>query len=436
MSPIFDTTSGHPIELGEGRGDLRYSSVPFADWDGSPFFGGRPVSYAKLFATQPWVAIAVMRLLTWAVRVPLKVYRRLDVEGARQRLRPSDHPLAAAIASPWDRGSMAELVMALLGPLCVHGNGLTDVVDGAGGQFRFEALDWRMVMPIRFDDMDPNGEILGWKIFEPSTTERTRSADTVMHLRWWSPLGRLGISPLRQLQPAIEGDAAAIQWTLNTLGRAVRPTGVVEMTDEALGLDPADRRVLYDMSVEDLQKYAGSFNAGKLPVLPPGLKWADAKQTTAVEAELMAQRVMNRNEVASIYMIPPPMIGQLERSTYNNITTLRELAYTDGLAPPLVLIEQMINAHVVHWLLREDDVFVEFDLGMILRGDRLKEIQVLRQGVASAIYTPNEARQVLNMPPSDAPEADQLFIPGNNWTPLGSAQGDATVGSGMGDGEA
>jgi HK97 family phage portal protein len=419
VSPIFDTTGGEPVELGEGRGDLRYTSMPFAEWDGGPFFGGRPVSYAKLFATQPWVAIAVMRLLTWAARVPLKVYRRLDSDGSRQRVRPAEHPLAAAIAAPWERAPAVDLVMGMLGPLCVHGNGLTNVEEGAGGKLRFETLDWRTVSPIRFDDTDPNGEILGWKIFEPSTTDRTRSADTVMHLRWWSPLGNIGISPLRQLHSTIVAEAEAVTWTINNLKRSARPDGVVELSDEALALGADDRRLLYDMAVEDLGKYAGSRNAGRLPVLPPGLKWTTAAHTTAVEAELMAQRLVNRNEVAAIYMIPPPMIGQLERSTFNNITTLRELAYTDGLAPPLVLIEQLINSHLVQWLLREQDLFVEFDLGLILRGDRLKEIQALRQGVSSAIYTPNEARGALNLPPSDAPEADQLFIPGNNWTALG-----------------
>jgi HK97 family phage portal protein len=417
--PIFDTTSGEPVELGEGRGDLRYSSMPFELWDGGPFFEGRPVSYAKVFATQPWVAIAVMRLLTWAIRVPLKVYRREDDDGARTRLRPGDHPLAAAVASPWERGSMAHLIMALLGPLCVHGNGLTDVHEGARGALRFEEVDWRTVVPIRFDNEDPNAEILGWKVHEPKATHE-RSADTVMHLSWWSPLGKLGISPLQQLRSTVTADAAAVDWTINNLKQAARPHGVVQMTEEALDLDGAKRRELYETSVRDLRAaYGGEQNAGKLPVMPPGFEWKTANHTTAVEAALIEQRAVHRNEAAAMYMLPPPTIGQLERATFNNIVELRQMAYTDGLAPPLVLIEQTINAHVVHGLLREDDVFVEFDMGLILRGDRLKEIRALREGINSAIYKPNEARKALNLPESDAPGADQLYLPTNNLAPLG-----------------
>jgi HK97 family phage portal protein len=389
--------------------------MPIFEWEGSPFCEGRPVSFAKVFATQPWVAIAVMRLLTWAVRVPLKVYRRLDDDGARERVRPNEHPLARALATPWDRGSQADLVLNLLGPLFVHGNDLMDVIDGARGQLRFEPIDWRTVSPIRFDPNDPNDEILGWKIFRPTSPPEERSADTVMHLRWWSPLGNLGISPLQQLRTTIAGESAAIAWTLNRLKEAVRPDGVVEMSDEVLGLEPDDRKQIYKQAVEDLRdNYGGSENAGKLPVMPPGMTWTTASHTTAVEAELISQRQANRNEVAALYMVPPPTIGILERATFSNIVSLREMAYTDGLAPPLVLTEQTINAHVIQGLLREDDLFVEFDMGLILRGDRLKEIQALRQGVMTALYTPNEARAALNMPKSDQPAADELFLPVNN----------------------
>jgi HK97 family phage portal protein len=416
--PIFDTTDGSPVELGEGRGDLRYSSVPFGQLDG-PFWNGRPVSYAKVFADQPWVAIAVMRLLTWAIRVPLKVYQRLDDDGARRRLRPDEHPLAAAVQWPWDGGSSADLVMNLLGPLCVHGNDLMDVQSGRSGKIQFDPLDWRQVTPIQLDDSDPNSMIGGWNV-ERGKTKFTRSSRTVMHLRWWSPLGQLGISPLQQIRSTVVAEAAAVDWTVNNLRRSVRPSGVVEVSDAALELSPENRRTLYQNAVEDVQSnFGGAPNAGKLPVLPPGLKWSRTDQTTAVEADLINQRFVNRNEVAAIYMIPPPTIGQLDRSTFNNITTLREMAYTDGLAPPLVLIESKLNAHVLHELLREDDVFVEFDFGAILRGDRLKEIEALRSAIGWGLMKPNEGRQVLNLPREDVEGADQLWLPQNNLSPIG-----------------
>lgn len=418
--PILKDDDGTWVELGAGRQSR--PSQPLLAWDGGGLFGGRPVSHAKVFSTQPWVAIAVMRLLTWSVRVPLKVYRRVDDDGERQRLRPRDHKLAAALKRPWEDGCMADLVMHLLGSLCVHGNSLIVADNGASDTLRFAPLDWRTVLPLRENSADPNGEILGWREHLVGGGTDDHSSQTTMHLRWWSPLGRLGVSPLQQLGSTIRAEDAAIHWSLNTLSQSVRPSGVAEFDDAAMRLPPEDRTALYMKAATDLRgAYAGVENAGKFMVLPPGLKFTSASNTTAVEAELIAQRAVNRNETAAILMIPPPMIGILERANFSNVYTLREVAYTDGLAPPLVLIEQILNAQLVERMLREEDVFVEFDFAGILRGDRLKEIQALREGIGTGLIAPNEGRDVLNLPRSKSERADELFMPSNNLTPIDAA---------------
>lgn len=418
--PVLIDQDGEWVELRPGGGDLRYSSEAFAGWDGGPLLGGRPVSYARMFATQPWVAVTVMRLLTWAIRVPLKTYRRTGPDGGdKERLRPGEHPLADALAAPWKRGSQADLVMAALGPQCVQGNGLV-AVHSPLGRFSFEPIDWRFVTAVHEVETDPTSPIVAWKVFPPGGEPYSIGASNVLHFRWWSPFGQLGVSPLRQLQTTLRNESAAMDWAVNNLRNAWRPSGVVELSDQAMQMNPEQMYELYERSVQKLrEKYSGPENAGRLPVIPPGLKWATAEQTTAVEAELINQRMVNRNEVAAIYQIPPPMIGQLERSTFNNITTLREMAYTDALGPPLVLIEQTLNAHLVREILAEDDIFVEFDFAAILRGDRLKEIQALREGVTSGLVTPNEGRGVLNLPHDEHPDADRIWMPTNNLAPIG-----------------
>lgn len=429
--PVLMGSEGEQFEVSPGSGDLTYAAAPFEISDafsfGSAFYGGRPISYARVFAEQPWVATAVMRLLTWAIRVPLKTYRMLD-DGGRERLTPEQSELARGLAFPWPRGCQADLVMALLGPLCVHGNALVDVEEGRGGRLRFNPIDWRMIRPQRENLANPWSEILSWEVFREGMAFQTYSVDRVMHLRWWSPLGNLGVSPLQQLRATLASETASIEWAVNNLEQSWRPNGVVELSEAALALQPDDRFKLFERAKKELREtYSGQKNAGKLPVIPPGLKWTKAEQTTAVEAELINQRMVNRNEVAAVYQLPPPMIGQLEHArTMTGLSTLREIAYTDALAPPLVMIEQLVNAHLVQDLLQLPDVFVEFDLGAVLRGNRLSEIKALREGVGMGLYTPNEARGALNLPKSEIPSADEIWMPTNNLSPIGAAgPGDA-----------
>jgi len=423
-----------PVEVAPGRGDLRRSSVSVPAMPmnfGLPWLGvasntvwsvdGRVVSFAQIFSEQAWVAAAVMRMLTWSVRVPLKVYRRTG-DDSRVRLRPSDHPLAAAIDNPWDRGYPAALTQALLGPVLVHGNSVTEVDEGRSGKITFTPLDWRFLTPVK-----PYGDIVSWRVAPQSTGagEATRdlSVDAALHVAWWSPLSPEGVSPLNQLGTTIALEDAATRYQKAQFRNGARPPSAIEATVEFLGLQPDVRDELIKNLREDVTAiYSGPDNAGRPALLPPGLSWK-AVGHTSVEAELIAQRLIDREEVAAVYQIPPPMLGDLRRATFSNVTELRQVAYTDGLGPPLVLIEQVMTSGILRNLLREDDTYCEFDFSGVLRGDFLKEVTALRGAIGSALMTPNEGRSKMNLPRSTEPGADQLYLPMNNLQPLGTTPG-------------
>lgn len=412
MPLLYDPT-GEPIEIAEGRGDLRFSSVPFdfqAGVGGVVTVAGKTISFAELVATQPWVAAAVMRMLTWSVRVPLKAYRKTGTD-SRERLH--DHPLAQAIIDPWERGSQASLVTTMLGSLLVHGNGTTRILQGARDRFHFDPVDWRTVKPLT----PFRSRISGWEIRDDGQTE-TISADEVVHLAWWSPLGPIGISPLQQLGVTIKIEEAAQNYQHSYLRQSARTPVALKLPDEH-AMDPQERA---ELRADFAMHNAGALNAGRPILLPPGIEPHDLSGHNAHEAELIEQRKLSREEVASVYMIPPPMLGILDRATYANIQTQREMSYTDSLGPPLVLIEQTINAQLVRGLLREDDIYVEFDFAGVLRGDRLKEIRALREAIATGVLTPNEGRRAVNYPASDNPAADELYLPTNNLQPLGTIE--------------
>lgn len=421
-----------PVEVAPGRGDLTRSSVPAGPVEpllSSPWIpqasnasmrtvDGRQISFAKLFATQSWVAAAVMRQLTWAVRVPLKVYRRTG-DDSRVRLRDGEHPLATAIAHPWEGAFPAQLTMALLGPLLVHGNSVTRMQEGRSGAIAFEPHDWRTTTPQKASPNAPR--IQGWQPHDPDTGERGQafSADQAVHAAWWSPLGPEGISPLQQLGVTLRIEDAATRYQMAQFRNGARPPSAITATTEFLGLEPEVRDALLALLREDVTNlYSGPENQGRPALLPPGLDWKPIGHTSR-EAELIEQRYIDREEIGAVYMIPMPLLGDLRRATFSNIVELRQIAYTDGLGPPLVIIEQAMTA-TYQQLAREIDVFVEFDFAGVLRGDFLKEVNALRLAIGSGLLKPNEGRAVLNRERVDEPDADRLWMPYNNLSPMGS----------------
>ena len=423
MTTLYDMNNG-PIQIGPGRGDLRYSSIPAGGSLADTM--GRRVSYALLFAEQPMIGAAVMWQLAESVRVPLKVYRRTS-DDSRERLRPGEHPLATAIAQPWQRGSAAQLGMALLGPLLVHGNSLCAVDSGAGNSIQFRPADYRFAQPIQAQ----RDSIAGWTLDQDNpATERTVGSDTVLHVAWWSPFGPLGVSPLRQLGTTISIDRLAQAHQEFMLRNQAKPPSAITVDKDFLGLDLKSRTDLMDQLREDVTAmYSGAWNAGRPALLPPGLDWKMVGHS-AVEAELIQQRQVAREEVGAVYRIAPGCFGIGLEKRGEPLEGQRQMSYVDGLAPPLILVEQMLNAQVVVGLLRENDVFAEFDFSGLLRGDKLQEIQALREAISTALMTPNEGRAVLNMPQAKVDGMDEWYLPRNNLVSVSVPYNGTPQGSG------
>lgn len=410
MTTLYDMDRG-PVQIGPGRGDLRYSSIPANGSLADTM--ARRVSYALLFADQPMISAAVMWHLAESVRVPLKVYRRTG-DDSRERLRSGEHPLATAIARPWPRASAAQFGMALLGPLLVHGNSLCGIDSGAGNSIQFRPADYRFAQPIQIQ----RDTIAGWTLDQDNpATERTVGADTVLHVASWSPFGPLGVSPLRQLGTTVDIERAAQTHQISLLRNQARPPSAITVDKDFLGLEVGQRTALMDQLRSDVASlYSGPNNAGRPALLPPGLDWKIVGHS-AVEAQLIEQRVVAREEVGAVYRIASGCFGLGMDKKGQPLADQRQMSYVDGLAPPLILIEQMLNA-LVNSLLGEYDIYSEFDFSGLLRGDKLQEIEALRTAIASALMSPNEGRAVLNLPKSADDSADELFLPRNNLWPL------------------
>ena len=407
-----------PLQVGPTRGDLSYASGFVPTFPTALYLvGHRAVSFARLFMSQPWVAASAMWMMTRALRVPLRVYRRHGDDPAdRLPLSGGDHPLVAALQGK-DRMSRAQLSMALFGPLLVNGNSVTTVDSGANESITLTPKDWRFTQPL----MPFRDSIDGFR-FDVDSPEFSQevSVDEVLHICWWSPTGPIGVSPLQQLGVTIQIEDSAQRYQRALFQNGARPPSAITTSESFLGLKPDDRDDLLKQLREDLNAiYTGPDNAGKPALLPPGLDWKPVGHSSA-EAELVEQRKITREEIAAVYQIPPPLLGILDKATYSNIATQRDMTYTDCLGPPLVLIEEAINAQIVRNLLREDDIFVEFDFAAVLRGDPLEEISALRDAIGSALLTPNEGRSVMNRTKSEDPGMDRFYLPFNNLQPVGA----------------
>lgn len=419
--PTPDDAGFGVTQVAPGRGNLNYTS--YGAIENAPtalrLIDRTPVSFARLFQSQPRIGAAVMRMLTWATRVPLRVYQgNVADPNDSKLLGPGDHPLAAALQMPWDRGSALDFVCGLLGPVLVNGNAVTTFSEGASGAIQFQHKDWRWTQPI----MPWRDEIVGFNfdIDNPVVTS-TESIDQCLHVKWWSAAGPIGTSPLQMLGTTLNIEDAAQRFQMASFRNGARPSSAITASDAFLGLERAERAQILANLREDITTiYSGPDKAGIPAVLPPGLTWAAVGQTTN-EAMLIEQRTVTANEIAAVYQIFPMMLGDMDNANYSNLQAAAQMTYTDALGPALNLIECSINSQFVWPVLRQPDIFVKFDFDAVLRGDRPTLIDALAKGIGSGMYTPNDAVMELGKPKSDQDGMDKYYMPlVNNLAEVGA----------------
>lgn len=400
---------------------LKRGSVPFSAWAGGgsiPLTGeGRAISFASLYRTQPWVAILVNKLNRQIATLPLKVYER-DSQNDRKRVTTGSLP--ELLRTPWPRAGAVHMKQKLSFPTLLHGNAVVAKYRPRPGQPPTEILplDWRYLTP---RDDGQGGPIDFWETTQTGRPKRL-APDAIIHVGWEAPDGNVGVSPLQQLGITIASEEAAQRYVAASFANGVRPSGAVILPED----EHVDKELRDEIRQEIQQIHGGVDQAFKMMVLGGG---ADLKSIahTAKEAELVETRKLNREEVAAVYDVPPPMVGILDKATYSNINEQHRMLYTTVLRPWLTLLEETLQAQLIDSEPAWEGLYVEFDLGEVLKGDPKERAEAAKTFIGAGVYTINEWRAMENLPRIDNAACDVPLIAVNNMQPADQVIGSAAA---------
>lgn len=366
----------------------------------------RAATFEGMYRRQPWVHAVVNKLTKSIARLPLKTYELAADETSRTRTRA--HPVARLLASPHPRATPWSLKAAVAWNLCVHANAaLLKVRPGPGAPpTELWSLPWRRVEVIHDGRLAPiayiwhgtSGEML---IIDP---------DDIIHFQWMAIDGLIGVSPMEALASTLALEDAAVEYIKNHFQNQARPSGA--FTTKA----KLDEKTFPRLRSELERLYGGIDNAGRFGIFDQDLTF-ESIESTASDNGLVELRKLNREEVCGAFDVPPPMVGQLERSTFNNITELHRALYQDSVGPKLTVIEETLVAQ----LIVPDfagNAFVEFDPGEFVRTDVFGRADTQAKLLAAG-WTLNEIRALDNLPRIDSPDADLPFVP-LNLSPIGT----------------
>ena len=382
--------------------------------------GSLTTTYELIYEQNPNCAAVVNKLVRQISTLPVKVYDRPSSEESPEEVR--GHPVGKLLNAPAPRRGQAYWKQGLARSALVHGNGLLAKWRGpdmVGEPQAILNVAWPYVAAYA-----PLGAPVEWWSTTQTGVQRFFGVQDSVHLAWESgDLHGLGVSPMKQLAQTVKLDDATRRYQASSFQNGVRPAAAI-VPPEGFRYEGTQRE---DLRAEIDRLHKGVDNAMKAALLAPGFKWEPLAHT-AVEAEVIAARNLGREEFAMVYDVPPPMVGDLTHATYSNVEELHRILYITTLRPWFALIEEILQRQLIDeeesW---SEDLFVQFDLAEVLRGNRREEIDAAAQAFANGLMTLNEVREFLELPPVSMevdPEglADVPHIPANNMRPITESQ--------------
>jgi HK97 family phage portal protein len=354
--------------------------------------GGMTTDKALTFSAV-WAAI---RLLSESVSgLPISVYKK-DANG--DKTEDTGSPLYTLLKykpnSYMNKITFFEKIMMDL--LC-NGNSFVRIVrNGAATPVELLCLD--------FDNVDIL--IQDNYLFYQVSGGETYASDDMLHFKLITEDGINGLSPITQNAKAINWGMDVEEFGRKFFTNGASMTGVLE-TSRSLSTEAIDR-----LKNSFNQAYTGVKNSSKTAVLEEGLTFKPIS-VSAEQAQFLASRTFSIEEVARIFNIPPHLLKDLSRSSFNNIEQQGAEFVIYSLMPYISKIEEEFNLK----LFRKNELgktFVEFNVMGLLRGSVNDRSNFYKSMFGIGVMSINEIRRKENMNAIEG--GDEHFMPLNMTT--------------------
>ena len=264
--------------------------------------------------------------------------------------------------------------------ICTDGNSYVQIVrDGSGRPIQ--------LLPINPDNVTV--VINEGELFYQVNSGGVLDAADVLHFKTLTDDGINGISPIDQCQKALSWGLNIEEFGVTFFQNGAKPSSVLS-TDRALSEQAIER-----LRNSFTNTYSQLKNSNSTIILEEGLNFKPIS-ISPDQAQFISSRQFSIEEVARIFNIPPHMLKDLSKSSFNNIEMQSQEFVTYTLMPYITRIENEMN----YKLFRKNELgksFIEFNVNGLLRGDVKTRNEAYKTAITNGYMSINEVRQKENL---------------------------------------
>lgn len=389
LKSIFKSRDTPKNHTGDNVGGGRY--FPFGrTWSGK--------SVTERTAMQTTAVYACVRIIAETVAsLPLHVYEYTG----NGKERVYTHPLYR-ILHDIPNPEMNSFIMreVMMSHLLLWGNSYSQIIRNGRGDITalYPLMPEKMTV-----DRGSDGKLY-YKYNSDKQGSFVFSKDEIFHIVGLGFDGLIGHSPIAMAKNAIGLAIAAEEYGSSFFSNSGTPSGVLE--HPGVLKEPEKVRDAWNKA------YGGSGNAHKVAVLEEGMKF-NPISINPQEAQFLETRKFQVNEICRIFRVPPHMIADLEKSSFNNIEQQSLDFVTNTIRPWLVRIEQSIFQQLLNES-EQEKYFAKFNVDGLLRGDFQSRMNGYAVGRQNGWLSANDIRELedLNRIPEEE-GGDRYLCNGN-----------------------
>lgn len=274
-----------------------------------------------------------------------------------------------------------------------HGNAYA-LIKGAGNKLSLWILPSEEV-EVWYDDQKILSDLPDiFYIYKHGGKMYQFGSEQILHFKTSNTFdGIKGKSVREQLEETIEGNIKS-QKMLNSMYKSgFTAKAVVQMTSD---LNEEDRKKF----VKGLEKFAGSDlddeEIRNIIPIPMGTEFKPLNIKLA-DNQFIDVKKYSAIQIASAFGIKPTQIGDYEKASYASSEHQQLSFYIDTMLYILKQYEEELNFKLLSADEIKDGYYFKFNVAVILRADLKTQVETLCQAISNFLYTPNEARALLDL---------------------------------------
>lgn len=227
------------------------------------------------------------------------------------------------------------------------------------------------------------------------------NSNDILHFRTISDDGVWGISPIEVLNPNLSVTSKALQTIDNLYENDAISTKILQ----------PEHNVSEEKLNEALMAYekanTGSSNAGKIIKVPPYMRLENI-DINLQDKEFVDTIKYNSRQIASVFGVPPHLVGEYEASKFNNVEQLQLHFKVNTISAIKEIYKRELEYKLLTTKERKEGKSIDFDLNKLVESDETTKMDRDTKAINFGMLTPNEVNRRRGWPTYE--EGEQHYM--------------------------